>query len=66
MLVLLFEIKIMTVMLIGKEFLLSYHHVNSGDNWTNSVGARAFAVKHECYVNLAMVYYLKSFCLYLV
>ncbi len=40
--------------------LLSYHHVNLGDNWTFSLGARASSVKHECYVNLSMVYYLKT------
>ena len=67
MLVLLVEIKIMTVILMGKdaaalEHILSYHHVNFGDKWTtsNSVDARAFAIKHECYVNLSMVYYLKG------
>ena len=29
-------------------------------NWTHTLGARAFAVKHKCQGNLSMVYYLKK------
>ncbi len=41
--------------------MVSYHHVNFGNNWTHSLEARAFAVKHKCYGNLSMVYYLNLF-----
>ncbi len=30
------------------DHIIRYHHVNFGDNWTHSLGARASAVNHEC------------------
>ncbi len=30
------------------DHIVSCHHINFGDNWTHSLGARVFAAEHKC------------------